>query len=103
MKSKVYIATVAGLLIAVSGTACAAGNAANGKNKSSQCSMCHGAEGKGDGPNPPIISLDAAKFTAALNDFKSGKRKYPIMEMMAKKLNDQDIADLAAYYATLKK
>ena len=103
MEAKVYIAAAAGLLMAVSGTAHAAGNAANGKNMSAQCATCHGADGKGGGPNPPIVVLGAARFTAALNDFKSGKRKYPIMEMMAKKLSDQDIADLAAHYATLKK
>ena len=103
MKSKVYIAAVTGLLMAVSGTAHAAGNAANGKILSAQCTICHGEDGKGGGPNPPIVALDAARFTAALNDFKSGKRKYPIMEMMAKKLSDQDIADLASHFDTLKK
>ena len=103
MKSKGYIAAVAGLLIAASGAAHAAGNAADGRIKSAQCTICHGAGGQGDGPTPPIVSLDAARFTAALNDFKSGRRKSPLMEMMAKKLSDQDIADLAAHYATLRK
>lgn len=103
MKSKMYIAAVAGLLIAVSGAANAAGNAADGKAKSAQCATCHGPEGKGGGPNPNIAGLDAAKFTAAVNDFKSGKRGSPMMKMMAQKLSDQDMADLAAYYGGLKK
>ncbi|MDH4285404.1 MAG: cytochrome c [Gallionellaceae bacterium] len=103
MKLKMIVAAVTGLMIAFSLTAHAAGNAAEGKTKSAQCASCHGAEGKGGGPNPPIVSLDAAKFTAAMNDYKSGKRKHPMMEMMAKKLSDQDVADLVAHYATLKK
>lgn len=103
MKSKMYVAAFAGLVIAFSVTAHAAGNAADGKTKSAQCATCHGIEGKGGGPNPAIVSLDADKFTAAISDYKSGKRKHPIMEMMAKKLSDQDVADLASHYASLKK
>ena len=103
MKPKMFVAAIAGLVMAFSMTAHAAGNATEGKAKSAQCATCHGLEGKGGGPNPPIVSLDAAKFTAAMNDYKSGKRKHPIMEMLAKKLSDQDMADLAAYYAGLQK
>lgn len=102
MNPKMYVAAVAGLLVAVSGTAHATGSADDGKTKAAQCAACHGTDGKGGGPNPPVIALDAAKFVAAMNDYKSGKRKHPMMEMLAKKLNDQDMADLASYYATLK-
>lgn len=101
MKSKMYLAAAAGLLIAASGAALAAGNAADGKTKAAQCATCHGPDGRGGGPNPPIVALDTAKFTVAMNDYKNGKRKHPMMVMLAKKLNDQDMADLAAYYATL--
>jgi cytochrome c553 len=102
MKTKTYITAVACLLVAVSGTTYAGGNAADGKTKSSKCATCHGADGKGSGSTPAIAGMDAAKFTAAVNDYKSGKRKNAMMEMMAKKLSDQDIADLAAHYSTLK-
>jgi cytochrome c553 len=103
MKPKMYFAAVMGLLFAASGAAWAAGNAAEGKNKASQCATCHGLEGQGGGPNPPIARLDAARFTAAMNDYKGGKRKHPIMEMLARKLSDQDMADLAAHYEGLRK
>lgn len=103
MKLKAYVAAVTGLLIAVSGTTHATGNATDGKNKASQCATCHGEDGRGGGPNPPVVALDAARFAAAMNDYKSGKRKHPIMEMLAKKLSDQDVADLVAHYATLNK
>ncbi|CAG0939198.1 cytochrome subunit of sulfide dehydrogenase [Gallionellaceae bacterium] len=103
MKLKMAVTAVAGLLIAFSMTTYASGNAAEGKTKAAQCATCHGAEGNGGGPNPPVVNLDAARFTAAMNDYKSGKRNHPIMTMLAKKLSDQDVADLAAYYAGLKK
>ena len=102
MKPKMGIAVAAGLLVAVSGTVHAAGNADDGKTKAAQCATCHGADGKGGGPNPPVVALDATKFVAAMNDYQSGKRKHPIMEMLSKKLTDQDLSDLASYYATLK-
>lgn len=102
MKPKMYVAVAACLLVAVSGTINAAGNTDDGKIKAAQCATCHGADGKGGGPNPPVVALDAAKFVAAMTDYKSGKRKHPIMEMLSKKLTDQDLADLASYYASLK-
>jgi len=102
MKVKMTVVIASSLLIAVAGLAHADGDAAAGKTKSAQCATCHGANGKGGGANPSIAGLDKAKFTAAIADFKSGKRNNPMMGMMAKKLSDQDAADLAAYYATLK-
>jgi len=102
MKVKMTVVMASSLLIAVAGLAHADGDAAAGKTKSIQCASCHGANGKGSGANPPIAGLDKAKFAAAIADYKSGKRKNAMMEMMAKKLSDQDAADLAAYYATLK-
>jgi len=39
----------------------------------------------------------------AMKDYKSGKRANPIMKNFASPLSDQDIANLAAYYASLKK
>ena len=44
--------------------------------------------------------MDEAAFVKAMNDYKSGARKHMMMEMFAKKLSDQDNADLAAFYAT---
>jgi cytochrome c553 len=100
MKTTVLIAS--SLMFAVAGLAHANGDAAAGKTKSAQCASCHGANGKGGGANPAIAGLDKAKFLAAIADFKSGKRNNPMMGMMAKKLSDADVADLAAYYSSLK-
>ena len=82
------------------GAAYAGGDAAAGGQKAAQCSSCHGANGEGSGDNPKIAGMDDAAFIKAMNDYKSGARKHMMMEMFAKKLSDQDNADMAAFYAT---
>jgi cytochrome c553 len=79
----------------------AAGKAAyDGKG----CAGCHGADGKSASPaNPTLAGRDAAFVKGALTDFKSGKRQNATMNAMAGMLNDADVANIAAYVATLKK
>ena len=93
------VLAVSAFLMASSGAAVAAGDAAAGAEKAAQCSSCHGANGEGSGANPKIAGMDQDAFVKAMNAYKSGERKNMMMEMFAKKLTDQDNADLAAYYA----
>ena len=84
-----------------------AGNAQAGANKNSMCIGCHGIpDYKASFPevfNVPKISGQGAKYIeAALNAYKKGDRKNPSMRGIAASLSDQDIADLAAYYASQK-
>ena len=87
-------------LMTSSGVALAAGDAEAGGQKAAQCSSCHGANGEGSGDNPKIAGMDQGAFVKAMNDYKSGARKHMMMEMFAKKMSDQDNADLAAFYAS---
>ena len=81
-----------------------AGNAAAGKAKSEACVDCHGENGKGDADTPGVAGMPAAEFTKAMKEYQAGTRtKSKKMIKAATKLNDGDIADLAAYYATLPK
>ena len=85
------------------GSAQAAGSAAAGKTKAQACADCHGDDGKGDDKNPQIAGLSVDKFTKAMGEYKAGTRtKSQKMIKEAKKLSDADVADLAAYYSTLK-
>jgi cytochrome c553 len=104
MNRKLHLTLIASaLLIPLAGGAYAAGDAAAGKGKSATCTSCHGANGEGNKePNTKIAGLDTAKFTAAIAAYKAGTKKHMMMEMFAKKLSDEDVADLAAYYASLK-
>ncbi len=94
---------IAGLAVVVGiGTAQAAGDPAAGKAKSASCAGCHGPTGKGVAPNPAIAGMSEAQFVQAMHDYKSGKRPNPMMKNLASSLSEQDIENLAAYYASLK-
>ncbi|NIO38771.1 MAG: c-type cytochrome [Burkholderiales bacterium] len=101
MKYKLLIAYLIALL-AMIGTAQAGGDASTGKQKATTCAGCHGADGNGVAPNPPLAGLKESYFVEQLKAYKSGARANPIMKQLASGLSDQDMADLAAYYASLK-
>jgi cytochrome c553 len=67
------------------------------------CVDCHGDDGKGDDESPDITGMSVEKFTKAMQEYQNGTRtKSAKMAKEAKKLTAAQIADLAAYYATLK-
>jgi len=90
------------VLFGTIGIAQAAGDATAGKAKSTSCAGCHGANGEGKGSYPALAGKSEAELAQALHDYKSGKRSNPIMKSFANQLSDQDIANVAAYYASLK-
>ncbi|MEW6983864.1 cytochrome c [Colwelliaceae bacterium 6471] len=80
-----------------------AGDVAAGKAKSGVCAACHGAAGISAIPMYPNLAGQKEAYLAKqLKDFKSGARKDPIMAPMAMGLSDEDVANIAAYYASLK-
>ena len=79
-----------------------AGDAAAGKSKAATCVACHGAEGVSVNPMWPDLAGQKEMYLAKqMKDFRDGKRSDPVMAPMAKPLSDDDIANLAAYYAGL--
>ncbi len=87
--------------LAVSSAAFAKGDVEAGKQKSVTCQACHGADGNGtgDGQYPRIAGQYADYLAKSLKDYRSGARKNAIMAGFAGTLSDQDIADLAAFFA----
>ena len=80
-----------------------AGDIAAGKAKSAMCAACHGAAGISAIPvYPNLAGQKEAYLAKQLKDFKSGARKDPVMAPMAMALSDDDVANIAAYYASLK-
>jgi cytochrome c553 len=64
------------------------------------CASCHGADGNSTDPkNPRLAGLSAEYLIAAINGYKDGSRKNDVMRDRVLTLRDQDVADLAAYYA----
>ena len=98
------LSTVVGVLafLAAAGGANAAGDVQAGKAKSLVCVACHGTQGQGVGTNPALAGKSEAEIVQALQDFKSGKRANPMMKPFVSQLSDEDMANLGAYYASLK-
>ncbi len=87
----------------ISSNAMAAGDAAAGKAKAGVCAGCHGAAGiSATGMWPNLAGQKAAYTIKQLKAFKDGTRKDPTMSPMATPLSDEDMVNLAAYYASLK-
>ena len=84
-------------------TLLAAGNVEAGRQKAATCVVCHGPDGNSNNPTWPNLAGQHAEYIRKqLEDYRSGHRKNDQMAPMAMVLSDQDIADLAAYYASLK-
>jgi cytochrome c553 len=88
-------------MLAAVGMAVAGGDASAGETKAASCVGCHGADGMGSGDNPPITGLEADYFVEQMIAYKSGTRENAMMQMFAGQLSEEDMADLAAYYASL--
>ena len=75
----------------------AAGDPEAGREKARGCAGCHGLDGGG---RIPLADKTAADIEEQLLAYQSGARRDEIMNTVAKQLDEQDIADLAAYYAS---
>ena len=77
-----------------------AGDAAAGKAKSVVCAACHGATGHSMNPLWPNLAGQKEQYLAKqIKAFRDGTRKDPTMAPMVMALTDDDIANLAAYFA----
>lgn len=78
----------------------AGGDPAAGKTKSVTCAGCHGSDGNSANPLWPNLAGQHPEYLAVqLKHFKDGDRQNALMSSMAVGLSDQDMADLAAYFA----
>lgn len=93
---------IAALTMAVACTDSQAGDIAAGKSKSAACVACHGANGISLVPLYPNLAGQKEMYLAKqLKAFRDGQRNDPSMKPFVAALSDQDIANLAAYYASL--
>lgn len=97
------VAPVAGNVDIIASTPAAAiyaGDVASGKDKSAACVACHGADGNSLIAIYPSLAGQSANYlTKQLADFKSGNRKDPVMAGMVAALTEEDMKDLAAFFA----
>lgn len=90
------------LLIVFGVTTSHGADAELGRYLSSECMTCHGAV-KTDGTIPNIFGLNQGRFAEALRAYRAKTLPNPIMQTIAGRLNDEDIAALALYFETARK
>lgn len=89
------------LVLTVQGNVAQAGDAAMGKAKTASCAACHGATGISAIPaNPNLAGQKEEYLVKSMNAYKSGKRDDAAMKAMVAALSDDDIKNVAAYYAS---
>ena len=82
-------------------TGTAGGNVGHGGTLALRCTMCHGARGVSSSDVPNLAGQYAEVVYKQLVDYKNGQRHHTLMQAMAADLSEQDIRDLAAFYAQL--
>ena len=81
----------------------AAGNVTAGRQKALQCQTCHGLDGLSKLPEAPSLAGQPEPYLVkSLNDYRKGIRKNDMMTLVVQPLSDQDVADLAVFYAAIE-
>ena len=90
-------------LLLTTTTAQAAGDPTRGAELHDECSDCHGEDGMGDEEYPKLAGLDEAYLLEQMKLIQKGERseEAEMMLWFFEELEEQDMADLAAYYASL--
>jgi cytochrome c553 len=103
MLSKKLMIAAMFILMLLAGNVQAGGDATRGEELAVDCADCHGDDGLGDEDVPAIAGMDAADQVKELMAFKSGEREDEEEDMIdsVEDLSEQDMADLAAYLASL--
>jgi cytochrome c553 len=101
-----YVCAVASMTLAalqVQAESLVDGSAEAGKNKAITCAACHGAAGISANPLWPNIAGQSAPYLVAqLKAFKDGARNDALMTSQVMMLSEQDMADLAVYFESLR-
>lgn len=101
MKKSLFI--LAAVALSLSQPLHAKGNYEAGKAKSATCAACHGVAGVSTVPTFPTLAGQQRDYLYhSLKDYKSGKRKNPIMAGQVQALSDADMQDLALYFSRQK-
>lgn len=99
---KTFITSIL-LTLGLAGFAHAEGDPQAGKDKAVSCGACHGPTGVSMSPDFPHLAGQGERYLIKqLKDIQSGARQAPLMAGQTDNLSDQDIADIAAFFASQK-
>lgn len=103
MKKNLLALSLALAFTSTSGILHAEGNINAGKDKAAVCASCHGDNGNSMVSTfPKLAQQHSSYLIKQLKAFKSGTRKNPMMSSIAMGLTDEDMVDIADYYAEQK-
>jgi cytochrome c553 len=74
-----------------------------GRDLAASCAMCHGTNGRSVGGNEPLAGMAKADLVRKFNEFRSGAKPATIMHQISKGYTDQQIDQIAAYFAAQSK
>jgi hemoglobin len=101
--NKRFSSALLGVLALLAATAAGAtGSAQAGWSKAMYCTGCHGVDGNLTYISDRLAGQSPGRFNQALMGFKTGKRFHPVMNILSYGLTDQDMQDLAMFYAAQK-
>jgi cytochrome c553 len=95
------LVVLAASLAATAGFAREEGDKALGQYLSSECVTCHQITGRYEGI-PPIVGWPNTTFIEIMGEYRAKKRANPIMQTIAVRLSEEEIAALAAYFGSLR-
>jgi len=101
MKAFAFLAALAPAILQ-SAVAQGTGDRALGEYLSAECVTCHQLSGKAVGAIPPIVGIDAQSFMALMNAYRSNDRENAVMRTIARKLSEEEIAALAAFFESVR-
>ena len=102
MRMKLAVGATA-LLAAAAAPLAQAQDASTVRGMAATCANCHGTEGRSVGTVPGLAGTDKAYLAQQMKDFKAGTRPATIMHQIAKGYTDEQIEQLAGYFAALRK
>ncbi|WP_447648741.1 c-type cytochrome [Pseudomonas abietaniphila] len=94
---------ILGISVAANAADAVVGDPAAGQAKAAVCGACHGPDGNSPAPNFPKLAGQGQRYLLKqLHEIKDGKRVVLEMTGLLNNLNEQDLADIAAYFASQK-
>ena len=81
----------------------AAGAQEAGRNLAASCAMCHGTSGHSVGGNESLAGMAKDELVRKFKEFQSGAKPATVMHQISKGYTDQQLDQIAAYFAAQKK
>jgi cytochrome subunit of sulfide dehydrogenase len=97
------VSAIATLALATSALALPAQAQDTGRNLAASCAMCHGTDGRSAGGNEPLAGMPKDDLVRKFKEFRSGAKPATIMHQISKGYTDQQVEQIAAYFAAQKK